>query len=420
MRSILLVVALLSVSSLEARAGAPRLASPDSLDILSFIRASVRPTAPCVADSITLHVDFCDPCGSITSTELVSPYHVRIFATTSAPSDSAPSDSGGVIPCSERPCPMNQLEFALGTFPAGTNVIDVELVESVILGGITPAYEVVVRHQFVPSTYGQRVEPCPARSPTSTKSASASRRNAGWVRRSQADAADPARGGRHEQPAEGAGDDGEGDACARRAAAVRGGRHPELRVRLFVHTAGRAVARFVQRRAHAAPRAQLRLEPVEAARVAVLTGADAEHPLEGAQQSMGRDARLAAQRGETRGRSGCASISRHTVRTSGTPGSGAAARPAAAATGAEARQLRRLRHREEGDLRAPRPPAGTRGPAIDARRLHRVDERAVVAAIALQHDAPAALGRQVGNNSGTAHAGELSALPCRDLSDFGR
>src|SRR5882762_5500230 len=132
---------------------------------------------------------------------------------------------------------------------------------------------------------------------------------------------------------------------------------------------------------------------------------------------MGRDARLAAQRGETRGpvrvrvdQPAYGTHQRH-------PGvrRRRLARPAAA-TGAEARQLRRLRHGEEGDLRAPGPPAGTRGAAIDARRLHRVDERAVVAAIALQHDAPATLGRQVGNDSGTAHAGELSALPCRDLS----
>src|SRR5881296_3117994 len=88
----------------------------------------------------------------------------------------------------------------------------------------------------------------------------------------------------------------------------------------------------------------------------------------------------------------------------------------AAATGTEARLLGRLRYREERDLSAPRPPAGTRGTAIDPRRLHRIDERAVIAAIARQHDAPATLGRQVGSDSGTAHAGELSALPYRHLS----
>src|SRR3989442_12969738 len=78
-------------------------------------------------------------------------------------------------------------------------------------------------------------------------------------------------------------------------------------------------------------------------------------------------------------------------------------RPAAAA-GTEARLLGRLRYREERDLSAPRPPAGTRRTAIDPRRLHRIDERAVIAAIARQHDAPATLGRQVGSDSGMAHA----------------
>lgn len=142
MRSILMVVALLSASSLEARAGWGT--PPDSLDFSSFITASVRPASPCVADSITLHVEFCDPCGSITATEVVSDHHVRIFATTRVP-----GDSGGTVPCSERPCPMNQLNFALGTFPAGANVIDVELVEAVFRGGITPAYDIVVTHEFV-------------------------------------------------------------------------------------------------------------------------------------------------------------------------------------------------------------------------------------------------------------------------------
>ena len=143
MRSILMVVALLSASSLEARASAPRLISPDTLDFLSFISASVRPVAPCVADSITLHVDFCDPCGSITATEVVDDHHVRIFATTRAAGDSMG------VPCLERPCPLNQLEFPLGIFPFGTNVIDVELVEAVFRGGITPAYDIVVTHQYM-------------------------------------------------------------------------------------------------------------------------------------------------------------------------------------------------------------------------------------------------------------------------------
>src|SRR2546421_6986253 len=93
------------------------------------------------------------------------------------------------------------------------------------------------------------------------------------------------------------------------------------------------------------------------------------------------------------------------------------ARPAAAA-GAEARTFSRLRSRKERDLTAPRTPTGTRGAAIDPRRMHRIDERAIVAAIARQHDAPAALDGQVGNDSDTAHAWKTSAQPCRDLSGF--
>src|SRR5207249_3742592 len=193
----------------------------------------------------------------------------------------------------------------------------------------------------------------------------------------------------------------------------------ERRVGSLVHAAGRAVSRFVQRRAHAAPRAQLRLEPVEAARVAVLARADAEHPLKGAQQPMGRDAGLGAQGGETCGpvrvrvdQQADGTYQRHPgVRCRGLT------RPAAEAR-SEARQLGRLWYREERDLAAPRTPAGTRGAAIDPRRVHRIDERAVVAAIARQHDTPATLGRQVGNDSGTAHAGELSAWACDDLSGF--
>src|SRR5439155_4606250 len=85
-------------------------------------------------------------------------------------------------------------------------------------------------------------------------------------------------------------------------------------------------------------------------------------------------------------------------------------RPAAEAR-SEARQLGRLWYREERDLAAPRTPAGTRGAAIDPRRVHRIDECAVVPAITRQHDAPATLGRQVGNDSGTAHARKLARGP---------
>ncbi len=188
-------------------------------------------------------------------------------------------------------------------------------------------------------------------------------------------------------------------------------------MRSLVHTTGRAISRFVQSRAHTAPRAQLRLEPVEAPGVAVLARADTEHSPERAQQAMGRYAGSSAQDGETR----------RPVRVrvdqpadglhQRNPGDrrGGLARPAAAAR-AEARQLRRLRSRKERDVCAARSPAGTRGAAVDPRRLHRIDERAVVAAITRQHDAPATVGRQIGNGSGTAHAGKLSALPCRDLS----
>src|SRR5438093_13301289 len=95
------------------------------------------------------------------------------------------------------------------------------------------------------------------------------------------------------------------------------------------------------------------------------------------------------------------------------------ARPAAAA-GAEARTFSRLRSRKERDLTAPRTPTGTRGAAIDPRRMHRIDERAIVAAIARQHDAPAALDGQVGNHSGTAHETQLSAGPREHLSGFDR
>src|SRR2546422_3808954 len=93
------------------------------------------------------------------------------------------------------------------------------------------------------------------------------------------------------------------------------------------------------------------------------------------------------------------------------------ARPAAAA-GPEPRQLRRLRSRKERDVCAARTPAGTRGAAIDPRRLHGVDERTVVAPIARQHDAPAALHGQVGNDSGMAHETALSAGARDHLSGF--
>jgi len=120
---------------------------------------------------------------------------------------------------------------------------------------------------------------------------------------------------------------------------------------------------------------------------------------------MGRRAGLGAQGGETGGPIRVRIDQPADVPHERNPGVGGRglARPAAAAR-AEARQLGRLWYREEHDLPAPRTAAGTRGAAIDPRRVHRIDERAVVAAIMRQHDAPATLGGQIGSGSGTAHA----------------
>ena len=73
--------------------------------------------------------------------------------------------------------------------------------------------------------------------------------------------------------------------------------------------------------------------------------------------------------------------------------------------------LRRVGVQEEFDLLATGLFARAGGPAIDPGGTDPVDERVVVTAVARQHDAPAALGGWVGNDSGTAHA--IKVARCR-------
>jgi len=203
------------------------------------------------------------------------------------------------------------------------------------------------------------------------------------------------------------------------APAVRGGGHPELRMRALVYTARGAVTCFVECGAHFLSLLELGLETGEPALVAILPGREAEHGAEGAQQAMRRSGGARAQRRQARGRVGAGvdqPAHRSDQRDTGIRG---ARRPGvAAAAGAEPRPLRCLGHREERHLRTTRLSARARRPAVDPRRPHGVHERAVVAAVAGQDGTPAAFGTQVGNHGATGHAGELSASPCRDLSGF--
>src|SRR5439155_13984178 len=94
---------------------------------------------------------------------------------------------------------------------------------------------------------------------------------------------------------------GSGPGAAR---AVRGGGHPELRMRALVYTARGAVTCFVECGAHFLSLLELGLETGEPALVAILRGREAEHGAEGAQQAMRRRGGGRAQRRQARGRVG--------------------------------------------------------------------------------------------------------------------
>src|SRR5439155_20657783 len=97
-------------------------------------------------------------------------------------------------------------------------------------------------------------------------------------------------------------------------------------------------------------------------------------------------------------------------------------RRAAAAAGPEAGLFGRFRNREEGHQLTPRAATGAGRPAVDARRAYRVDERAVEAAVARQHDVPEVGGRGMrdGGRVRAGHVVEPSTAPIMRLSAFGR
>ncbi len=241
--------------------------------------------------------------------------------------------------------------------------------------------------------------------------------------RAQADAADPPWRRGDEQPAERGGDNGVGDAGAGRAAPVRGGRHAELGVRPLVDAAGRAVAGLIQRGADASPGSQPGFEAVQPARVAVLAGADAQDAPEGAQQLVRRRAHAAGEPREGRGLVRMRVDQAADLAHQREPGIGFArvARPAAAA-GAEARELRRLWGGKKRHLLASRAPTRARRAAVDPGRVHGVHERAVVAAVAREHDAPeiGGRGKRDGGRVRAGHVVETSAAWMMRLSAIGR
>ncbi len=225
----------------------------------------------------------------------------------------------------------------------------------------------------------------------------------------ETDPAEAALGGGDQQPTERAGHGGEANRDARSAAAVGRGRHTEVGVRALVHAAGRAVSGLVESWTHFFPSFQLGLEPGEASLVGVLARADAQHVLKCAQQPMRRGAATRGQRRQGRGCIGVcvdepARVPHQGHARIGDAGLSRAAAPARAESGT----LGGVCPGEELDLTAARFPARAGGKAVDPGRAHAVHECAVVAAIARQHDPPAACGTQGRNGSGTAHASNVA------------
>src|SRR2546422_4136797 len=78
----------------------------------------------------------------------------------------------------------------------------------------------------------------------------------------------------------------------------------------------------------------------------------------------------------------------------------------------------RFRDREEADQLTARAATGAGRPAVDAGRAYRVDEGAVEAAVARQHDVPAAGGGGGGKKRGPGAAAETRAVPGPRVSPF--
>src|SRR2546427_3193017 len=195
--------------------------------------------------------------------------------------------------------------------------------------------------------------------------------------------------------------------------------HAEPRVRALVHATGGAVACFVECGTHFLSLLELGLETVEPALVAILPRREAEHGAERAEQAMRRRAGASAQRREARRRvrmriDPVAHGPHQRDAWVRRPGFAGAAAPA----GAEPRLLGHLGNREERDLLPTRLFARARRAAVDAGRAHRVHERPVVAGVAGQHGPPAALGRQIGNDSGTGVTLENLARPRAAIYPF--
>ena len=220
----------------------------------------------------------------------------------------------------------------------------------------------------------------------------------------QGDVAHPTLGGRHQQPPQRGRHDRVRNSHPGGAARVGRGCHPQLGVRALVDAAAGAVSGFIDRRAHVSPSFQFGLEAAHLQRHLVLSRRYAEDTTERARHLLGAAARQPRQGVEVepsvRLRRERAAEIAHQAHF----GVGRQARGLAAAAGAEPQGLRRLGNREKPHLRAPRPAAGAGGAAVDPGRAHGIDERPIVAAVAVQDGPPLAVRRERGMQSGAGHA----------------
>ncbi len=183
----------------------------------------------------------------------------------------------------------------------------------------------------------------------------------------QADSADAAVGGGHEQAAQRAGRGRVADPRAAPAAPVGGRCHAELRAGALVEPAAGPVAGLVECAGYAGPVSQLALEAVESAGVGVLARGDAEDGLEAALQVVRARAHMPgelSQRGL--GLGVLVDETAHPPHALQQRIAGVGQVGPAAAACAKASPLGDLGNREELHLLALWAPAGTGGPTVDA------------------------------------------------------
>ena len=203
--------------------------------------------------------------------------------------------------------------------------------------------------------------------------------------------ADALAGRGDEQPPERAAHGREPDREARSAATVRRRRHATTGGRCFVDAARRTVAGLVKRAAHIVPVTKRAAEAARPAGRLVLARRNAEHTLEFPLEMRRAEFRQAREDGQRHGLIGVRRQVRRRRCDRVRGGRSCRATGMTSAAGAEPALLGGAGRREEPHVLAPRPPARTTRPAIDAGRRDRVDELAVGDGIARQHRRPQSL-----------------------------